>query len=60
MFIISHAIKHIKRWYKMKVSDVVMVVTIALMLVFIGAKNTEHKKTTFVNVAASVQNTIDK
>ena len=44
----------------MKLSDWVMVVTIVLMLVFIGAKNTEHKKTTFVNVAASVQQSLDK
>ena len=44
----------------MKVSDVMMVVTIALMLVFIGAKNTEHKKTTFNNVVASVQQSLDK
>ena len=44
----------------MKLSDLAMLAAISLMLLFIAVKNTEHKKTTFDNVVASVQNTIDK
>lgn len=44
----------------MKLSDLAMVAAIGFMLTFITVKNSEHKAETFVNVAASVQNTIDK
>ena len=44
----------------MKVSDWVMVVTIVSMLGFIVVKNSEHKTTTFNNVVASVQQSLDK
>lgn len=44
----------------MKLSDWTMLVTIVLMLSFIVVKNSEHKTTTFNNVVASVQNTVDK
>ena len=44
----------------MKLSDWVMVVSIVSMLGFIVVKNSEHKTTTFSNVVASVQQSIDK
>lgn len=44
----------------MKKSDWAMVAAIVLMLGFITVKNSEHKTETFINIAASVQNTIDK
>ena len=61
MGIMVHAIKHYYvRWYKMKLSDWVMLLSIVVMLVFIIVKNSEHRTTTFNNVVASVQNNFDK